>query len=194
MDLEEYGRMLCLKWHFRNDKKVFGRNKFKPKSTFNPKNKDAAIEIYLSSLEEKLMSIGIPQNKYNSLTGEERSALSNRKNDKNIVIKSAEKGCVVVVWDRDDYMKEAEEQLEDKDIYEEVCNEPGPLASTIHEPIEKIRKRGDLNADAIKYFMVKDPKFACFYLLSKMHKRLHDVPDRPVISNCGYYTENISSF
>ena len=42
--------------------------------------------------------------------------------------------------------------------------------------------------------MVKDQKFACFYLLPKIHKRLHDVPGRPVISNCNYYTENISSF
>ena len=31
-------------------------------------------------------------------------------------------------------------------------------------------------------------------MLPKIHKRLHDVPGRPVISNCGYYTENISSF
>ena len=140
------------------------------------------------------MSIEIPQNKYNNLTREERSALYNLKNDKNIVIKSADKDSAVVVLDRDDYIKEAEEQLGDKDIYEKVCNDPGPLISTIHEAIEKIRKRGDLNADTIKYFMVKDPKFARFYLLPKIHKRLHDVPGRPVISNCGYYTENISSF
>ena len=31
-------------------------------------------------------------------------------------------------------------------------------------------------------------------MLPKIHKRLHDVPGRPAISNCGYYTENISSF
>ena len=31
-------------------------------------------------------------------------------------------------------------------------------------------------------------------MLPKIHKRLHDAPGRPVISNCGYYTENISSF
>ena len=36
--------------------------------------------------------------------------------------------------------------------------------------------------------------FARFYLLPNIHKRLHDVPHRPVISNCGYYTENIPSF
>ena len=75
-----------------------------------------------------------------------------------------------------------------------MCNDPGPLISTIYEAIEKIRKRDDLNADTMKYFMVKDPKFARFYLLPKIHKRLHDVAGRPVISNCGYYTENISSF
>ena len=37
-------------------------------------------------------------------------------------------------------------------------------------------------------------KTSRFYLLPKIHKRLHNVPGRPVISNCGYYTENISSF
>ena len=140
------------------------------------------------------MNIEIPQSKYNNLTREEQSAFYNLKNDKNVVIKCADKGSAVVVWDRDDYINKAENQLGDKDIYEEVCNDPGPLISIIHEAIEKIRKRGDLNADTIKHFMVKDPKFAHFYLLPKIHKRLHDVPGRPVISNCGYYTENISSF
>ena len=194
MELGAYSRMLRLKWHFRNDEEEFDRNKFKPKSTFNPRNKDAAIEIYFSSLEEKLMNIEIPQNKYNNLTKEERSALYNLKNDKNIVLKSADKGSAVVVWDTDDYIKEAEKQHGDKEIYEEVCNDPKPLISTIHKAIEKIWKRGDLNADTIKYFIVKDPKFARFYLFPKIHKRLHDVPGRSVISNCGYYTENISSF
>ena len=94
--------MLLLKWHFRNNEKEFHQNKFKPKSTFNPGNKDAAIEIYLSSLEEKLINIEIPQNKYKNFIREERSALFDLKNDKDIVIKSADKGSSVVVWDSDD--------------------------------------------------------------------------------------------
>ena len=57
--------------------------------------------------------------------------------------------------------------------------------------LEKIRKRGDLKKESIKYFEIKDPKFAMFYLLPKIHKRLNNVPGRPVISNCGYY---ISAF
>ena len=71
---------------------------------------------------------------------------------------------------------------------------PDLLSLPCMRQIEKIRKRGDLNADTIKYFLVKDPNFARFYLLLKIHKRLHDVSGRPVISNCDYYTENMSSF
>ena len=85
----------------------------------------------------------------------------------------------MVVWDRDNYIQESEKQLSDKEIYEEVSNDPQPLIDTINR--EKIRKRGDLSANNIKYFMVKDPKFSRFYLLPKFHKRLENVPGRPVI-------------
>ena len=43
--LEEYGRKLRLMWHFKNDKKPFLYEKFRPKSTFNPSNKDTVIEM-----------------------------------------------------------------------------------------------------------------------------------------------------
>ena len=99
-------------------------NSNQPKSTFNPRNKDEAIEIYLSSLEEKLMDIEIQQNKYNNLSREERSALDNLKNHKNVVIKNADKVSALVIWERDDYIKVSENQLGDKDIYEDVCNDP----------------------------------------------------------------------
>ena len=107
MELEALGRILRLKWHFRNEENVFDVDQFKPKSTFNPHNKDAAIEVYMSSLEEKLTKIEIPKDKYNNLTSKERQALYDLKNDKNIVIKGADKGSTVVVWNRQDYIKKA---------------------------------------------------------------------------------------
>ena len=84
--------------------------------------------------------------------------------------------------------------MSDEEVYEEVTNDPSTLESTIFTALNKIRARGDLSADNLEYFFNKDPKFARFYLLPKIRKRLHNVPGRPVISNCGYYTENISSF
>ena len=62
-ELEEYGRKLRPMWHFRNDEKPFQYDKFRPKSTLNPSNKDT--------------------------------------------IKGADKRSAVVVWDREDYLKEA---------------------------------------------------------------------------------------
>ena len=46
----------------------------------------------------------------------------------------------------------------------------------------------------LNYFIIKDANFARFYPLQKIKKILHNVSGRPVISNSGYYTENISSF
>ena len=81
----------------------------------------------------------------------------------------------MVVWDWDDYIQEAEKQLGHKEIYEEVSNDLQPLINTISRAVEKIRKTGDLSGDNIKYFMVKDPKYARFYLLPKIHKSLENV-------------------
>ena len=116
------------------------------------------------------------------------------KGHKSIINKGADKGAAVIVWDRDDYIKEASKKLEDKEVYLEVPNDSKALLSAIFKSLEKIRKRGDLSQNTLTYFLVNDPKFARFYLLPKTHKRLYDVPGRPVISGCGFYIENISSF
>ena len=50
-------------------------NPFKTKSNFNPSNNDAAIEIYLNSLEEELLKIEVPKDKSNNLIKGEQDAL-----------------------------------------------------------------------------------------------------------------------
>ena len=70
----------------------------------------------------------------------------------------------------------------------------GPLIKTIKSVLRKVRNRKDISDETLDYFLVNNPKVGRFYLLPKIHKRLHNVPGRPVISNSGYYTENISSF
>ena len=109
--------------HFRNDGMSFSQEKFKPKSTFNPRNKDAVIETYLSCLEERLLDIEIPCKRFNNLTKDERNAMYSLKNNKSIIIKGADKGAAVIVWNLEDNLKEAKKQLEDKEVYLEVPNE-----------------------------------------------------------------------
>ena len=118
-------------WHFRNNQKPFPYEKFRPKSTFNSRNKDAVIKTYLSSLEERLLDIETSSKRFNNLTKEERNALYNLRDDPTIIIKGADKGSAVVVWDREDYLKEASKQLEGKDVYEKVQNDPALLSTPL---------------------------------------------------------------
>ena len=123
-ELEEYGRKLRLMWHFRYDERPFFQRRFKPKSTFNPRNKDAVIETYLSCLEERLLDIEIPSRRFNNLTKGETNSMYSLKDDKSIIIKGADKGAALIGWDSESYIKEASKQLEDKEVYMEVPNDP----------------------------------------------------------------------
>ena len=92
-------------------------------------------------------------------------------------------------------VKEAESQLSDNNIYEKVQGDPIPsLVNLVKYHLSNVKARGDISSETLDYFMVNNPKLGRFYLLPKIHKRLNAIPGRPVISNCGYFTENISSF
>ena len=70
------------------------------------------------------MDIEIPSKRYNNLTKEERDALYSLRDNSTIIIKGAGKSSVVIIWDRGDYLKEACKQLEDREVYQEVLNDP----------------------------------------------------------------------
>ena len=61
-------------WHLCNDEREFSYNPFKKKSKFDPKRKDAAIELYLSRLEEEISSLNYKIG-YSNLTKGERCHL-----------------------------------------------------------------------------------------------------------------------
>ena len=56
------------------------------------------------------------------------------------------KGSAVLVWERGDYIKEANSDR-DSDVYEKDTE---PLISTIHRTIEKIRKIRDLKKETFR--------------------------------------------
>ena len=154
-ELEIFGRNLRLKWHFRDSNNTFDKNIFKKKSKFNPKGKDPAIELYLNSLEERLINMSGLRNSYNNLSNNERMALNDLKKDFSIIIKEADKGSGVVVWDRGDFIAEAESQLNDIDVYEEVNGDTNELITTIKEALYKIKKRGDITVEVLGFFCRK---------------------------------------
>ena len=173
-EIEFYVGKLRLMWHFRNDRREFDVNPFKKKSKFNPKG-CAAIEMYLTRLEEEILSLDEKMS-YSNLTKGERNALHFLHDDPSIIIKEADKGSAVVVWDREDYLREANSQLSGKDVYQEVkCNAEGPLLKVI-KSVLRIKNRGHISDKTLDYFLVNNPKLGRFYLSPKIHKRLHNVP------------------
>ena len=141
--------------------------------------------------------------RYSNLSQEEWRAIGTLADDRSIVIKKADKGSCIVVWDRADYLREAEKQLSDKKVYQEVQLKKQMLSNlvdTSNNFFRGLKTKGFIAEKELKYFTYEKAyyKKACnlgkMYLLPKIHKRLSDVPRRPVVSNYGMPTEKVSEF
>ena len=54
------------------------------------------------------------------LTKDEQLAMRSLENDRNVITKPADKGLSIVVWDRLNYLAEAENKSSDSNIYKEI--------------------------------------------------------------------------
>ena len=109
-----------------------------------------------------------------------------------IVIKPADKGGAVVVWDRNLYLEEATKQLFDTHFYHQIDR---VVTETHQREISSIVTQaiitGDLPAKA-KNLTVDQPRTSKFYMLPKIHKPGN--PGRPIVSACNCPTSNISAY
>ena len=67
------------------------------------------------------------------------------------------------------------------------------LVDTSNNFFKGLKTKGFIAEKELKYFTC-ECNLGKMYLLLKIHKRLSDVPGRPVISNCGMPTEKVSEF
>ena len=107
-----------------------------------------------------------PSKRYNNLTKGERDALYSLRDDSTIIMKDCNEGSVVVVRDKEDYLKEAYKESWDREVYEEVPNDPNVLIYTIMKVLERIRFCGKLSSETLNYFlfMIQNPPSFIFYL------------------------------
>ena len=107
----------------------------------------------------------------------------------------------MVVWNRSCYLHEASRQLQDQNLYEDVkFNEnilTDQLVKSICVIINCLSNHKLVYEKEFKYLTYsfkKATNFGKLYFVSKIHKRLSDIPGRPVISNCGPPTEKVSQY
>ena len=78
-------------------------------------------------------------------------------NDRSVVIKKADKCSCVVVWDREDYIAEAERQLGDVTVYEDVNFKEKmlqDLAETSNKLFRNLKSKGGITEKQLKYFTI----------------------------------------
>ena len=68
---------------------------------------------------------------------EGRKALYDLRNDASIIIKVGDKGSAVVIWDKEDYLNEAEEQLSYKKVYDKLTDDPSYFIDAMHRALVK---------------------------------------------------------
>ena len=119
---EDFCRRMRLRWYFRIEPtcEFSETSLFTPKSSWNASKGQPSLEVFLSEIEKEIFAIPYSRLGYSNISREEWQAMRSLADDRSIVIKKADKGSSVVVWDRYDYIAEAEKQLKDQNVYKEV--------------------------------------------------------------------------
>lgn len=147
-----------------------------------------------------------PTIEYSNISSQEIRALQELKNTKHIVIKPADKGSAVVILSRDQYIFEAERQLNDV-IYYKKLDKPIYLDTidTVKQIVDTLKEKKFINSKQRKYLIGEvEPRERRFYILPKIHKDPENwtvpfevPPGRPIVSDCGsetYYTAEYLDF
>lgn len=117
-----------IKWCFRNEQTQISN--FSETPAFSPKFSASHLNFLLQ---------------YFNFSHEEWKIIRFLAKDRSIITKKADKGSCVVVWNRADYSKEAEEQMAKNDVYKEVtCNEKmlSQLVSATNQCFECLVSKG----------------------------------------------------
>ena len=104
-----------------------------------PLIRDTRLEMYLSELEEEILKIDKVCQNYPNLTKAEREVLQDFIFDK--VIKPADKGSAILIWGKQDYLKECELQFGNKSVDEEMKRDP--LQGLTQKIFRYVEKKGN---------------------------------------------------
>ena len=207
-DVCAFIRRIKLKTHFYDEdnpnddsfKKEIppGLVKFRPPSNWTPPRVDPHVQLFANNVIKDLSTAKLIQPQQNNLTKEEKTALSDLKNNRQIIIKKADKGSSIVVMNIKDYIVEAERQLSDTAYYKEVETDLTPKHHKVIETIlENLSDKQLITLPIYKCLTNPNPKTAGLYLLPKLHKIKQPgqfPPGRPIISANQSPTERISAF
>ena len=155
-DFNEFSRRMRCKWYFRNKTQSSKEiPTFHSKSTWNPPKGSPALELFSNKTEQNLFSVLLGKAEQFNLTREEYLTMRNLQEDRSVIIKLADRGSAVVIWDRNDYLKEAKKQLSDKSTYLEtkvIEKDLVDLVEQSNEMFENLQRKSVIQEKEKNYF------------------------------------------
>ena len=123
-----------------------------------------------------------------NISKEEYKALRELKMDNNRLILTADKGVALVVIDKAEYIKKAEDLLKEK-TYKKITVDPTvKQKNKLINILRNIKTEGGLNEETYRRLYPTGAGSPKFYGLPKIHKS--SIPLRPIISSIGTVTYN----
>ena len=198
----KFSRRLKLAYHFRNSQNHVPQ-KFIEKSSWTPNDKDMPSDILdtVNKIHEDISNLPIPKEQ-NNLSPSEIQALSNLRNNQNIIIKPADKGAATVVMNKQSYINEGYRQLNDERYYKKITT---PIfmdtSAKIDEILQDLQERHFISDKQYHYLKPPlDPRPRHFYMLPKIHKPVESWPTRdmpagrPIVSDVCSESYKISEY
>ena len=122
-----------------------------------------------------------------NLSKEEWKALKQLNTDKECIVLTGDKGVVLVVMDRQEYMKKAKILLESTNTYRPIPRDPtNKHKNRLINILKNMKVEYGMSQNTYKMMYPTGANAPKFYGMPKIHKK--DVPLRPIVSSIGSVT------
>ena len=125
----------------------------KSQSSFTPREGQfEAVDRFIGKCRQDISMTEFSVPKRSNITDDEEKALKTLRQRKDIIIKPADKGGAVVVWRRDLYEQEAENQLSNEQFYTRLEGDrTEEISKTIKSEIQSMIGDGNLSDTAVSF-------------------------------------------
>ena len=198
--MDRYFRRVVLRAHFgeeneNNKNRELNTDGLKPatNSSWLPKKIHHTVQTYIEAVKNDLAQEPAKTRTHPNLTKEERKAMDDLSQREDIIISKADKGGAVVIQDVDDYVTEANRQLNDTEYYKLIDQDLTPEhTTTANEAVDQLATEELISKKTAKALRTQEPKTPKFYMLPKVHKKNH--PGRPIIAAVNSPTTNLARY
>jgi hypothetical protein len=135
-----------------------------------------------------------------NITRQQRQAITNLRNNKNIILKPADKGGMTCLLNKSAYLNEAYRQLNNTKYYSKIDeSRKTDLCKKINEILENLCDKSVISDRQLDYLTASEADSdRYFYLLPKIHKTTDKWPSadqpegRPIVGDCETESRRVS--